>query len=606
MQNETKVTIDTLDFRLSQYQKSDQQVFGPRFGSGVQDETDLTLLKATTFRAGDYGSYVPRSDILTPYLIAGGDYASIGFLQKATEAVLAATVTLGAVTDPCKATAQTYWNGVAIIALRSATTNYIYQYNSGGTVAALTIPAALSTGSRITSFAEQLGALFVATETGPLYYITTSLTMGTTTGAGAYKQIFNLAGKMYIIDPLNSIYVYTGTTGAKAETLVCQFYFDYGSDYSTFKYAELNGRGYFATPTGLMCFDQVRAYKVLNTHYRATTGSFDFLAASAGFLYFNKGNAIYRFNGSSVERILNLPVGSEFVTAVEKNDKLYLLLSTGPNIYEQDLKGNPSGGDYGFRLFVFDGEGMYQLDDYRITTGNTVTATNLTIGVSAFGVCVTLGLTYAPTARNSVYVIDYKEAPYLTETADKLQLIFRDADFDLPSINKKINSFQLTFQDDLVFTGGKKIEIYYRLDESDAWTLCKTFQTTSAPLFTGTTDIDIPKAKRYFFRVDIDGTNVQFTRFTIFYFLMPPLRLQWNLTLNPATNSIDQPQKFVDDYYDKLYALRSAGETFNFVDLDGDTYRVLLDSFTQNINPAYTEEVAADYQSQFSVVLREV
>lgn len=616
MQDTASVTLDSLGFKVASYQKSDQSIFGPRFGAGSVDETDLTLLKAVTFRAGDNGCYASKVAPLTPYSVAGAEYNPIGYLSKATVPTAAATLTLGGTTYSVKTTASVYWKGKTIYAVRiSSGVNKLYQYDANAGNVEISLPAALSGSAKeITALIPFKGALWILTPIlNGQFSLATDLTTITTpsTYAGTtVKQGFTLNSKMYFQGMDNDIWEFTGSTTVVTTTLISPTITSSapGFDYDVYQVSMLNGRVYFAfTNIGLWCFDGVRAYQVLDGSSAGTLQCFNFVAAANGYIYTNKGFSLYRFNGSSIERIFDLPPNTTVVKACEAGDSLYFLTNTGYGSYEANIKGGGGTGQYGYMLFKYDGTNIYQIDDYRITTANGVFATWVSITPSYFGVVTTVGLEYTPAGTsNSVYVVEYKNGVMYSELTTPAILSFQDEDFGLPSIEKKIIAFQFVFQKTVdLTTGSKNLKIYYRLDETAVWTLCKTFSGSNATIYRGDSDVDIPAAKRIFFRCDIDGVNIQFTRFSVYYLILPPLKLQWNLALNPATNTLEAPSAYDNTYYAKLAALRTAGTKFTFVDLNGVSYNTILDSFVQRIDPVYSG-TSSNYESQFSVVLREV
>lgn len=610
MNNSTPKTVSINDhiYDVVSLALSDQAVFGPRFSSGSTNESDLTLKKTATFRAGDGGCFSPRLNQLTPYLVSLGVYNDIGYIEKPYANGTVATLTLGATNAYNVVTASKYWNGCAIIAIRSATTNYIYKLDSGGSCTALTIPSTLSTGvTSISSFAEKNGVLYVCTNnTAGIHYINTSFTVTkVATGSLVYKQIFNLNSKMYAVDSDNKISEYVGSTSdMSTKTIIAQIHYDYGSDLTVLPTDTLSGVQYFGTPSGLWAFDGVRGYIVIPAP-RDTNLSFQFVASGNGYILTNIGSTLCRFNGSTFEKLFTYPPNTEFKGGVNFGDKMFVLTGCSTTDYISDQKSYETTS-YGYRIYCYDNSDLYLYDESRLTTANGVYSNDLSIFNGWFGPVVSQGLQYLPlgTTRNSVYITPYSWAA--GNNTDPLQITFRDCHFDLPSIEKNIRGFQLIFQKAITLGASDTIKIYYRLNDSDDWTLAHTFTNASTNLYLLECDVtNIPEAKRYFFRVDIGGTNIQLVSFSVNYLVNAPLKRQWNLVLNPASNSIINPDAFDPAYIDNITNLRANNTVFTFGDLNGDQFNAIIDSFSMRYIPTYNSSSDAQ-ECQITAVIREV
>lgn len=607
METPAQVVIDGLPYNVVTSDKSDQAVFGPRFGSGAEDETDLTLLKSLTFEAGSNGSLTPPSptDELIPYLISGGRYNPIGYLEKMIAPELVHTQTTGS-TALNRPTASAFWQGEYLVAYRVGGTNYMFRYSVGNGWASVSIPSSLSNAEEITSFSEKNDVLFIATAgTSGIWYINTSFTVTKVpTGSSTWKLTFNLNSKMYLVSMDNNIREYTGDTSAMSATLIAKLYYDRTIYSGNFPTDTLNGRQYFGSPTGLLAFDGVRVYTAVPVRGESSTPNFTFVRACAGYLFTNMGNSLYRFNSASLERLYDFPIGTKFVDAIERDGVLYLLTEYG-NDYLEGQKGTTHGGDYGYRLWSYDGTDLYLLDEQVVASASDIFMIHFDLGFTWHGIMVAFGLEKVPATVNSVYFYEYG---FLTdETTDPLILSFRENSQNLPSVNKIFEGYQLIFQEELdLETGTDDILIYYRFSENDDWTLCKTVSATNAYLYRGDFDVSIDPTKRIFFKAEINGTQVKFKSITFFYRIVAPYKAQWNLMLNPASNNVDDPDAYLATYLTKIEGLRASQEVFDFIDVNGTTYSVILDSFNQRVVPAYNPDEGEVFESQITVVLREV
>lgn len=195
--------------------------------------------------------------------------------------------------------------------------------------------------------------------------------------------------------------------------------------------------------------------------------------------------------------------------------------------------------------------------------------------------------------------------PTLVETP--INAIFNAEDFDLPSVNKYIHSVQLDFLETLnLVTGSKTAVLSYRVDEQSNWVVCKTFSGVNASQYRGEMDVAIPSTRQIYFKLVIDGANIKFKSMTIFYIIQPPYRNQWNLMLNPASNSLDVPGSYAASYLSTIQALRDSQAIFPFVDFDGTTFDCILDSFNFRVIPTFNPAGATPDEAQITLVLREV
>lgn len=617
MQDTAVVTLDSLGFKVASYQKSDQAVFGSRFGSGGVDETDLTLLKTLTFEATQDGSFSNMQKPLNPYIASGrANYKNNTLLSpvKVTTVTQSVPTTVGSESYVHDLTATCIWQGFTILAYRVYNKNYLYKYNkSNNTLYSITIPTALRDSTQaITSFSMALGVLMIISPIASgMWYLNVAcdtVTLVASGGAWVFKQAFNLNNKMYLMDAQNAIWEFTGTISTVTYTLITTTqYFANATDFTIYNIDNLNGRSYIAfSRAGLWCFDGVRAYVVIDGKGTVNGIQFpstiDYLAACSGYIYFCKRNIIYRFNGSSIEKLYILPNDTIFQSICSVDDIVYIQTRA---FYTDEIsvkyKKTPVAA-ISTRIYSFDGVNLY-LAAFETFPVDFEGKGMLLYMVAAQGGLLSVAIVGA---RNSYPSVNIIHDLTFDSTADTpLSFIFNREEMNLPNVNKLIQSVRLAFLDTLNLTGtSSTIKLYYRLNEVADWVLCKTFSTNLSE-YLGALDVAIPSSKRFYFRLEIGGTNIQFESLSFTYILQPPLKYQWNLLLNPATNTLEAPSAYDNTWAAKIAALRTSSAPFTFVDLNGTSYSAIVDSFVQKIDPTYSG-TSNNYESQFSVVLREV
>jgi len=613
MQDTAKVQINAVPYNVVSYDKSDQSVFGPRFGSGAEDESDLTLLKTLTFKANDFGSFAGEKTDFSPYTVQGvADYPN-GVMRApypATDIPTTAMVqVLSGSGDLNDLTAYDVWHDQTIFAYRTANKNYLYRFDPGtNTIIAITVPASAADAFHsqiITSFARKDNVLYVSNMFGPgLWYINASYVLTKVTGStSAYQQIFNLNARMYHVDTNGIIIEYIGSPTQEILTAVTKIY-DADQNYGWMPYpiAQLNGRAYFGLRGGLWAFDGVRAYEVLNTESKHTQ-NFKFVVATGGYIYTNKGPNLYRFNGSTLEKIIEFPKNTFFQSASVIDDKLYLSTIAGESD-EISKKSDLTQRFYqvGARIWEYDGVNLTLLRQptYNEPHGKFTSFYVLPTYKGPMIMCSTwASVSYVSENFATLLQID-------NDPVDPVEFVFNDESMKLPSINKLIRRVRLEFLKTVnLTTPASDIKLWYKINETSAWTLFKTF-TGDNYIYSGNLDVAIPSATRLFFRVTIGGKNVHFQSVSFYYITQPEYRRQWNLMLNPAVNSIDQPTNNTLTYLTNIETLRNSQAVFTFTDLDGSTYNAIVDSFNARVIPTFAPQAGSPPEAQITVVVREV
>ncbi len=614
MQDTASVTLDSLSFKVASYQKSDQAVFGSRFGSGSVDETDLTLLKTLTFEAIQDGSFANMQKSLNPYLISGRANYNNGTLLApikitGTTQNTPIAITLGSQSFVHYLSAWTIWQDQVILAYRVYNKNYLYRYQpSNKIIYRITLPATLENSTQaITSFAPYLSVLMMVSPiSSGMWYLNTACDTVTLVVAGgdwAFKQAFILNNKMYLLGGFNEIMEFTGTLTTVAYTLIAPTTQDSAVDYTFRSIDILNGRAYIAFGKyGLWCFDGVRAYTVLSPQ-GGYQNYINYLVACSGYIYFVRKNILFRFNGSSIEKLYVFPSDTVFQGLCSVDDLVYIqTLASDTDEISIKLKKDPDPTYASSRVYSFDGVNLYLSfiqPYYQAYYSKWVDIKT----VPSIGGVLGVGVVAAGASVESANIIN----EFLVDktAATPLLVVFNKEEMRLPNINKLIQSVRLSFLDTLNLTGTSGyIKLYYRLNEVSDWVLCKTF-TTNLSEYSGALDVAIPTSKRFYFKLDVVGTNIQFESLSLSYILQPPLKHQWNMLLNPATNTLENPSAYDNTFAAKITALRTSSAPFTFVDLNGVSYSAIVDSFVQKIDPAYAG-TSNNFESQFSVVLREV
>lgn len=328
--------------------------YAPRFGTGKSDETDLTLLKAETYSFGGgmfqrsekendknsilYGYYNGYDETLYSYpngTLFGADYYGIP-------------------------SAECYGNNTTFIASRVGSTNVIRKISDTGTQTSLSLPTALSTATIAISDMVVFGKyLVVVTQSAGVSVNTQRYDMTTASWqdvGGSVNRIAVLRGRLYGVQANGNIWAVPDATTA---TWSWQLLYSSNATSIPLAWFEFNGALWLSIQGLTYRFDGVNLVEVLNHECQ-------YAEVYNGAVYYMVKKWLYRFNGSTVEK---LQFFDETVYGLRADDEsLYIVTQSPLSKYSgYDSVKTPSDTLMG-RLYYFNGTAFYEA--YESFTSN--------------------------------------------------------------------------------------------------------------------------------------------------------------------------------------------------------------------------------------------
>jgi len=320
--------------------------YAPRFGTGKNDETDLTLLKAETYTFGG-GMFQRRekdnekNSILYGYY-NGYDETLYGF----------PTGTFFGADYYGTPSAECYGNNTTFIASRIGSTNVIRKISDTGTQTTLSLPTALSTATISISDMVVFGKyLVVVTQSAGVSVNTQRYDMTTASWqdvGGSVNRIAVLRGRLYGVQANGNIWAVPDATTA---TWSWQLLYSSNATTLATSWFEFNGALWLSIQGLTYRFDGVNLVEVLNHECQ-------FAEVYNGAVYYMVKKWLYRFNGSVVEK---LQYFDETVYGLRADDEsLYIVTQSLLSKYSAYDNVKDATQQLLGRLYYFNGTAFYE------------------------------------------------------------------------------------------------------------------------------------------------------------------------------------------------------------------------------------------------------
>lgn len=277
---------------------------------------------------------------------------------------------------------------------------------------------------------------------------------------------------------------------------------------------------------------------------------------------------VYVYDTSSLSPLFNFKEGYSYSVQISAmkyfDDKLYFALSSQDGVGETNIG-----------IWLFDRRGLHL--EHTIS------------GVTGFKCFSVINGALLVGTGTGGYV--YKLSTTAYATTGFYQSSYFDA--NLPSIPKLYNS--ITIRHDALVSG-QSVSVYYKFKESGNWVQLTSGVDNSVgseeQTLTFATGIT---SKKITLKVELNGggTNTPtLTEVVMKYTLYPALKWQWTMRLKAKKNLVladgTQESRTASQVRSHLEALMGTEQLYNFVDIDGTTYSVLVNDVNEPswvINP---------------------
>lgn len=452
--NKYNLAINGLGYlvRGLNYKKKDARTFSPRFGTGEMGETDLDTWKVLTQNDFSGGSFQESLEDITKVSLLDGLIRSNydKFLYRAPSVK---TCNAGANMKSAEFGSIEYKGETYVIQNNSAT-GAIYKLSAGVWTAVKTDFA-----TKLVALAICKGKLVVGAYTGGTYTYD-GTTWVNTAGLTPLKCMVPFNGKIYTDGSNNSLYSWDLTTGGGV-TLIGEV----GDTLlAPSAYRVFNHRLYIGKPDGLYCYDGVQISCVLDYSNAVNVNNFRTMSVFNGSLYTTIGNILYKFNGSSLEEIMDFTTFEDITSIFTFQNRLWLLTAARAvsNWGGKDGSSLISGT---VNLYRFDGQGWAKVHNAALSASG--------VGLGGQGSNLVI-FTYVDgtTANTHFYYPIGSEFNTITNSTtdgavrqgDLISSVF-DAGFS--NIDKTLESIEV---DTVGMTIGDVVTVSYRIYNGFTWT----------------------------------------------------------------------------------------------------------------------------------------
>lgn len=598
------IELNSVPYRIDGYQKSDFSPFLPRFTAGETAESEFDLLKSSSIKSFSGGSLQRYSEDETSVFQAKSlfpvyDDGTLYPVSHFTEAKELFTTTKS------KITAVYHGTRCIIVAYKLYnSTNAMKRYNNDGTSSSISLPSNMSNSAR------SIVSIIRAAETST-FYVTCSdgLTMGyldnaadtsvaeigSGTSTACISQAIIFRGQLYGMDGTTgdesnyALYRHTGGTSSRARVKVGITegrFFD--NDAKILLY---NNRIILMRNNGMWAYDGVQFVNIEYTGFQVNDRNYRFPFVLRGYLYYFMPDGMYRFNGSTIEKLYDISEIGYPVAATTGGNRAWIAFSNSSAVqssrYDKAVGfDHSSGNTVDARVMCFDGKGMFE---YARTptwtqsspdfTGQGEVSDLIWFSDKLFAFSNYDKIGSGGSGTNRYYHLPTNET--VANSGDKAwQLITSIFDGGYSMISKNLENLEIVL--DGYVPSDQTITISYRKDGFDGstnFTTLGTFSTQSELKrevwktlgsslsfdqiqfkLTGTTDV---------------RTGIR--RLIIRYTLAPKTKWQWQFTAkcygdNPIESLILKDKSLSDQAVSLLrgniYSARTSDQPVGFVDVD--------------------------------------
>lgn len=515
-------------YRLRSLVRDSAPLIASKFSSGEQGQSDLDLLKVKTWKSCKGGMFQRDwVDDEKGARVRGfyNMYDENLYPIPAWSTLSSPATYLGSshsVTAKCTAYNSTY------VAHREGATNKLHKIAANGTVTNIVLPAAIS-GSTIpiTDLSFHKGYVFICGSNASGFfnnhrYNVSAGTFQDITGAVRLWSV--LRGVLYGISITTNVFSTTNEEAAGAATynLVKTVGHSDTTNNLPSAFVEFNGAIWAATPQALFRFDGMDSVTILKQNV-------SYLTAYNGSLYYVLDGWLYRFDGTSIERLQYFGTSELVVGMSVTGDYLTILCQIST---QGKYAGSDSDGTIDYRVYSWDGVGfqlIFEEDTVQAIGDITSVGTLMLLSTVANGL-FSYGYMY----------VDFSKRFIPTTTGGgvwSLEATTSQFDAGFPNVFKSLEFIEVDFND---LHANDTLTIAYQyfngLDWS-AWITLGTMSTTNNRIEVVETGSIVKLAKafkvRAFWNTPI-GTSSSFSLkdISLYYTLQPRPRWRWQLGIN--------------------------------------------------------------------------
>lgn len=325
-----------------------------------------------------------------------------------------------------------------------------------------------------------------------------------------------------------------------------------------------NHRVYIGKPDGLFAYDNSIISSILDYSNYIDGTNFQAMEVYGGYLWFSIRSDLYRYNGAVVERVQRFPAAINNMTVA--SGQLYVGLAAtanGADIYRYT--------DQGFELYQ-------SYSDLGVSGLAYVGATD------AAGSTIDYLIAITPKASNVYFNYNVMQ-PLVGSGAAKNTTAFLETpefDCDFPRIDKFLRSISVHT---INLTALDSVKVEYRIHDGQTWGAYQNLgniTTTTGPklsLFDAPTLPTTFRRIQFKFTLTRDTTTVDVSirHWSAEYYLSPPYRREWQLTLLAMGQAAPQQLQLVDgsletvtaeQLRESVYTARASVAPIGFEDID--------------------------------------
>ncbi len=298
---------------------------------------------------------------------------------------------------------------------------------------------------------------------------------------------------------------------------------------------EYQNRLYFAKPEGLFVYDGVKVYKILDQHF---TQAVEY----RGRLYLSDGRVVYRFNGASFEFLKDFASIGIITGAMRvAKDRLWFAVEVSYDV--EDVQGGKFGGT------ASTGEvGLYYYDEVGFFEYQKMTLVNqVPVGLIADDniFLATKSDQQFTDAQLWKWTLLNEKATDSVNTQE-LEVITSTFDGGFPNVKKSLHSVRVTLSESGSYIGDMK----YRTRDAEgiwsAWTTLASIDDSDQQEQAVEADVKFYAVQVSFVGGQLDTKPTAIKRISFGYTLHPEQRNRWTVGLVCQGESLTTPQPLKD------------------------------------------------------------
>lgn len=429
------------------YQKQDADTFAPRFNTGEQGLNDLDLWKTMQITDFSGGMFQQKFEDTTKCLsVIGAIPSPVNGLLYQVPSPTPGTMASGAVSM----VNQTAWYiGSLYMIINKAATGAIYLWtDSTKTVTAVKTDFATA----VSGIVVVNNILWVATS-GGLFWAYDGTTW-TSQGSFGVTSLMGFDDAIYCngtssTSDRGKLWKHPNTIGAAGTAIG-----NVGDVNKSFNsMAVFNHRLYIGKPDGLFAYDGVQISCILDYSNDNSNSNFTSMVAAGGILYFMIKNTLYKFTGTSIEKIRDFGADEYVIALSVAYDRLWIMTQN-------------TIGTVGSRFYYYNGVGFFCYAEFTSNDFPAVPVTPVMVGFADTGSRLLLGFTgKSGSTEAAVFHVDTTKE---YTTGQGRDVVFTTSEFDggFPYIDKFVDGITVTTEGGLV---GDTITTLYSIYDGSSW-----------------------------------------------------------------------------------------------------------------------------------------